>query len=266
MVKFSNEAEAAAFVREIDDVAFDAFPNDASRRQALGAARALARRLETPVDSVWNVAFLYPALYSALKVASDLHIFEKLDLDNGRPKSTEELAMPADADLVKRMLRHLAAMNFLTQNQADLWSPTQLTSALRKPEVFASVDYFLDISGPAFMGLPHYLRKVGYHNPEDAANGNWQHVTKSEKSHFEWMADHPDAQKTFWNLMKGYASQPGTWVDIYPTHNIVAERKPDVPLVVDIGQRCATAIRVATNGPNRRSGGQGCSDFFGKAP
>lgn len=131
----------------ISDITFETFPTDASRRQALRAARALARRLETSVGSI--------VLYSALKVTSDLHVFEKLSVENGHPKSIEEIG----------------------------------TSA----------------------------------SPEDVTNGNRQHVTSSEKSHFEWVAERPDAQKT-WDLMKGYASQPGTWADIYPNHIIVDER------------------------------------------
>lgn len=224
--------EEVAFFNSVEGVDFDSFRDDASRRKAIGASRALARRLETPVDSVWTMTIQSPALYTALKVALDLNIFDKLDV----PRTTQQLAGQADVDVVRRMLRHLAAMHFVKNPSHDIWAPTRQSLALQKPEVNAGIDYLYNVSGPAFMALPHYLRSIDYKNPTSGTDGNWQYVTEPGKSHFEWMAERPAIEGTFWNLMTGFASQPGTWVDVFPTESIIDNARPNLPLVVDVGE------------------------------
>lgn len=231
----SSKKRADDLIQTIDAVDFDSFTDNESRRRALGAARALARRLETPVDSLWQMTYFYPALYSATKVALDLDIYMKLGAEGDAPRTTEELAGSADHNVIRRILRQLVSMNLLKQSGPDSWSATRHTDAMRRPEVNALIDYAEVVSVPAFMHLPHYLKKTGYAEPADAENGNWQSVTGEQLTHFGWMAANPRAEKIFWYVMEGHASQRGSWVDVYPTEEIMRNAEPEGPLIVDVG-------------------------------
>ncbi|KAK4498624.1 hypothetical protein PRZ48_011283 [Zasmidium cellare] len=222
-------------LQSIESTDYGDFIDNASRRKALAAAQALVRRLQHPIDAVWDVALVYPALYSALKVGVDRNIFSRLDEDDGHPKSTTELACGGDVVVLRRMLRHLAAMNFIDELGPDIWGRTRLSSALTQREVFAHIDFVGDGSQLAFTGLPTFLKEVKYHDPSNATNGNWQRVIGSGKTYFEWLAERPREQQTFWDLMDGVASQPGSWTDVYPVETIFSGNNAHCALVVDVG-------------------------------
>lgn len=231
----SPKKSADELIQSLETFDFDSFADVESRRRALAASRALTRRLETPVDTMWQMAYIYPALYSALKVALDQDVFTKLGAEGDPPRTTADLSGSADQNMIRRLLRHIASASILKQDGPDLWAATRHTDALRRPEVYACIDYAYDISVPAYMHLPHYLKKAGYPDPADVTDGNWQSLTGDSQTHFGWLAAHPDAEKTFWNVMQGYSGQGGSWVDVYPTEEIMRTAEPEGILVVDVG-------------------------------
>ncbi|KAI9669607.1 MAG: hypothetical protein M1831_007303 [Alyxoria varia] len=234
----------------IDNISISDFPTTASRRAALTSARALVRRLETPIDSLWDLSHNNPALLAALKVASANHIFTTLDADNGRAKTTVELceASPCSPDpvLISRMLRHMGAMQFIGEAGPDLWTPTRVTRSLREEKVFAEVEV-AGLFARALAALPDYLKETGYREPrtQGGGEGNFAYMLGTGESFFEYLGRDQRQQEIFSNFMSGYTSQRGSWIDVYPTENMLdanerragkADDDPTTPpLIVDMG-------------------------------
>ena len=70
------------------------------------------------------------------RTALDLNIREILDADNGRPKTTEELAAPAGASLklFGQLARHLAAMGMMDQTGPEEFAQNRLAKVLSFPK------------------------------------------------------------------------------------------------------------------------------------
>ena len=236
----------------LDGVGFDSFDGPVSRRQAIASARALVARLETPMETMVHLSHEIPALYSALKVAMDQDVFEELDRDNGSPKTPQQLARNADPNLLNRFLRHLAAMDIIGQAGPGLYSPTPKSSALRNPTINAAVTYFKDVTVEAFLSLPAFLEHTDFRNPDSASYSNWQYMLGRNESHFQWLAEHPAIERNFANLMAGYTSQRGSWLDVYPGKAILDGAEGNTTLVVDVG-KFRQAARVTGPAPPRQS-------------
>ena len=226
--------ELEQYAQRID---FDTFTEDtASRYKALSAARALVRRLETPIESIWEMTYNYPALYASCKVALENDIFNKLNKGDEEAKSTSHLAGPSmDPGLLRRILRHLSAMHIIRETEPDMWASTRQSRALCGSDVYAAVDYADDVTFPIFLNLPKYLEKTGYENPSEG-KGNWEDSVGASKSFFQWMSDHPRAETTFANHMNGCNSMRGSWLNIYPTERLYESVGHDEVVVVDVGK------------------------------
>lgn len=159
--------DTGSLIQQLNELNFEAFGGDfVARRQTLTAAQALTRRLQTPMDYMWGMTYETPALYASMKTALDLNMFNALgDVDQG-PKSVQQLAGQADPNLVIRILRHLASMGVLTNPGPGLYGPTQHSSALQKPPIYAMINYDKEVSGPAFMSFPFFLAKTDFKDPD----------------------------------------------------------------------------------------------------
>lgn len=222
-------------MQALNGIGFDSFRDPASRKEALASARALVTRLETPIETMIHMSHEIPALYSALKVAMDQGVFDTLDQEGGSPKSPQQLAREGDSALLNRFLRHLAAMNITGQADPNLYTPTRHYSALRNPTINAAVNYFKDVTTVAFDSLPGFLEHTDFKNPDSAAYSNWQYMLGKNESHFQWLAEHPAVERNFANLMAGYTSQRGSWLDVYPGQDILENAYSSGPLLVDVG-------------------------------
>ena len=226
------------FANLLGIVDFESFQGDVeARRITLTAARALVRRLETPMDTLWDMGVANAALLPACRVALHLNVFEALSACGEKPKTTEELAgNEADPALLRRILRHLASMNIIDDCGPNLWGPTRHSDDLRRPEIYALVDHAHDTTVRSLNHLPNYLKERGYKNPGSDSKTNWQIMKKTDQIYFQWMISEPHIQKTHINFMTGYTSQRGTWFDVYPTSEIVRSADHEGPIIVDVGE------------------------------
>ena len=238
-----TSSDVDSFVCSLASIGFDSFKGEDARHRALSAARKLTRRLETPIETAWAMSFDVPALYAALRAAHDNKIFIRLDEDGRKPKSTAGLADTADPALIRRILNHLAAMGIIEQLGADLWRGTSHSSSYRYPKISAVAEYSNQVTFDSYRNLPEYWRSVEYW-PPDSIKGNWQHFIAKDQLFYDWVSDHPKVQDCFNNTMKGYTSQRGGWVDVYPTETIMLTAKQESPLVVDIGSLIKTIIKT----------------------
>lgn len=244
-VMASTDKNFTTLMQAMESTSSTTFENNiVARRQALASARALVKRLQTPVEAMWEMSMDLPALYCSVKVAMDRQIFDILDQDGGSAKTLQQLAGNADPALINRMLRHLASMHIIQEAGPSLYAPTHHSTALRQPTVYSIVDSDYEVNSPAHMSLPRFLNATNYKNPGSATNGNWQYLKGTKETFWEYLKDHPEEQKTFTNEMIGYTSQRGSWVDVYPGQNILANATPEGLLIVDIGVFSSSPLQV----------------------
>jgi hypothetical protein len=189
------------------------------------------------MDTVIRLSWQEPAFNCALKTALDSKAFDALGNHKPQFVTIEELARDtgADANLLHRMLRHLAAMGAVLEQAPGSYAATPLTEGLRKVEVSGGLDFWFDVSAPLISNLPTFLAKKGFKDPEDMDNGNFQEVRQTQLNAFEWVSEHTREMTSFANYMSGYASERGSWLDVYPVERILEGADPEAVLFVDVG-------------------------------
>ena len=152
-----------------------------------------------------------------LKVCTDLKVFDILGKSDDYVTVGEVAkATGAEPALLHRILRHLASMGSLREKEPDSYALTNLTEALRWPEIYSGLEFWFDIAAPTFMSLPTFLAKTGYKNPTRKDECNWQMARNTTLTFFDFMNEHPSELASFANHMSGYTSDRGNWLDLYP--------------------------------------------------
>lgn len=130
----------------LDDLKSEAYAGDAikdekKRLLMLSKARKLVLALEDPQESIAVVAFS-ANIYMVVRLAVELGLPELL-VKNGK-SSVEELASEKKADpaLVLRILRTLAAMDFVDQVDDEMYAPNRITEYLAVPRIGAGIRHW----------------------------------------------------------------------------------------------------------------------------
>ncbi|KAI1360459.1 S-adenosyl-L-methionine-dependent methyltransferase [Xylaria arbuscula] len=188
-----------------------------AREKLIKSARQLVSAAETPVETLlWNTWAL-PTRNVALRIAIDLKIFETAMSDNGRPKTSEELAAvtAANPTLVMRVARACVSMNMLDEQKSGVYMPNKMTEFLSKPEYQGGIIHCFDSAALSFAQLPSYLKTTGFQNPEDALDGPFQYATKCGSA-FTWLSERPENFRAFHAYVHAVRVHRPKWSDIYP--------------------------------------------------
>ena len=86
---------------------------------------------------------------------------------------------------------------------------------------------------PGFANLPAFLQSAQHVNPTDASRTNWHHMRGL--SRFDELKQHPADVAIYQAVMTAYAASKTPWTELYPTQQLFEARRPDVPLIVDVG-------------------------------
>ena len=129
-------------VSVLDAIQPSQFTAPADRFAAKEAARRLLARLETPFEQSWAVTFETPGLVAGLQLVQDLGIWTKwTEADSKNPgvaRTLDELLSWANTtcepNLLRRFLRHIAALYFIQEVGVDTWEPTAASLALGAQE------------------------------------------------------------------------------------------------------------------------------------
>ncbi|MCJ1397526.1 hypothetical protein MMC11_000720 [Xylographa trunciseda] len=218
------------------------------RKSVLSAARELCFALETPIEAILRIAWCQPSLNACLRVAIELHFFERLTEDGGRPKSTETLAemTGCDPELMGRIVKHLAAERVLNEVDANHYGSTPLADSLAIPRYRDGIPFWMfnssfDCLLPSFAKLPEYLMKTGYKDPQSPTDGPFQYGLQTPLHFFEWLQANPKVFETFNNHMAGYRQGRPSWMnsDFYPVQDLLGKgfytEDKDAVMLVDIG-------------------------------
>lgn len=135
-------------------------------------------------------------------------------------------------------MRLLAGQCLVTETAEDTYARTPWATTLADDPPFASMygGFYHELQSPLFRALPGFLKKTGFQNPTNVNDCNFQHWRGEGANLFEFIGTNPELTSPFNDTMECHSKYNLTpWVDIYPTDTIVAARRDDRPLVVDVG-------------------------------
>ena len=92
-----------------------------------------------------------------------------------------------------------------------------------------------DVNNPGFHQLPDFLKRENYKNPTDPSRTAWREVSPSNMTLFEFFGAFPDKAESFSHAMRAHSAGQTSWIDLYPTEELVKTSKQDMPIVVDVG-------------------------------
>ena len=90
-------------------------------------------------------------------------------------------------------------------------------------------------------GLPAFLKKSNYRNPNDITDGPFQYAHNTQGSYYEWLAERPEYSQAFNSYMMGRRQGKRSWMDpgFYPVNERLQNGSEkdiqDSVFLVDVG-------------------------------
>ncbi|KAL5402566.1 hypothetical protein PMIN03_010564 [Paraphaeosphaeria minitans] len=211
------------------------------RLALLAKARELVRSLESPRETMAKHLWAQPSCLAAITACHEIGIFRVMANGGGQPLKVTDIAsrVGTNADMLGRLLKHIGAMGYIKETDADTYAPTNFSNALTLPIIGDSYLCFVKGLLPASLHFPAYLAQTDYATPTDARSGAFQSAFKTEKNMFEYLTAHPPLGEQFHSHMGGYRLGRPSWMDsgCYPVKERLSKGlvEADNTLLVDIG-------------------------------
>lgn len=157
-------------------------------------------------------------------MAVDIDLFARIDAQDA-PVSSTKLAeiTGAEQDLIVRLLRLLASVDFVREHTNDMWSASPTTSAMAMPGVAAGVRMIYDLPvSSAFKG-PKFLRESGFAAPKEPKDGFVQYNFQTKLPAFEYLVTQPELLANFNAFMGNTMGNRAYWYDWYPVQDRILQ-------------------------------------------
>ncbi|KAH7308596.1 O-methyltransferase [Stachybotrys elegans] len=214
--------------------------SESERLRLSNALVAALRRVQSPWDIACSHGWIELTTIFAIKSLIDAGVFTKWAEQGSKPLTANEFAelTGADAVLLARLLRHLAAQHLITEVDEDKYASTPWALSLGTDLALSSIygTFYHEIQVPLAASMPSFLKEIGFKNPTDVKDGNFQRVHGKNSTFFDFVASSPLRNKDFANAMDCHArGNISPWPEVYDTRNLTDGAKLDRPLVVDVG-------------------------------
>ena len=128
----------------------------------------------------------------------------------------------------------MASQHIIEETGLGTYSPTATSLALAEPEYYAWVNFIYTPLLPLYQKLPEFVRQHKYAEPLDTSDAPFQYTFDSKGSTFyDRLKAHPEETKTFDDMMRSYSTTHETWLDFYPSEELIDGS--DAPVLVDVG-------------------------------
>ncbi|USP72771.1 hypothetical protein yc1106_00045 [Curvularia clavata] len=255
-------------IKSLDSIQPTTFPSDAERYEVKEAARRLLSRLENPFEQSWRLSVETPVLIAGVQTALDLGIWEKwTEADKAKPGAAVNLEQlvkwankEVEPNLLRRLFRHLAALNVLEETDVDTWKPTPYTLSVGDTESGIPIitQCGIDHTIPAPLNLPSFLKKHNYREPVDPKSfDNYSDMNGGTDLHTLCTADPEGKGRSYMGIMQALENHKMPWTDIYDTQEIIdgADMAPGKPLLVKISNaHSRDATRLLEENPDLPEG------------
>ncbi|KAK3398862.1 S-adenosyl-L-methionine-dependent methyltransferase [Sordaria brevicollis] len=210
----------------IDDIAsynwgdIDFSKDRNARISLLSKARSLVAALETPRETLIRHIGAETSNFYTIVIGIETNLFHEMAKDNGSPKTVTHLAsaISFDPDLLRRMLRHLAAMNHIIQTGSDEYRPNNFSKALTTSPIAGSYQFYRDICLPAMSNLHKWLKTKSYQSPQTIIDNPFTFGHQTSQTFFEVIASSEKNNQHFNNHMVAYCQGQPAWCspEVYP--------------------------------------------------
>ncbi|KAK4207014.1 S-adenosyl-L-methionine-dependent methyltransferase [Rhypophila decipiens] len=224
---------------------------ETARLSLVQAAHRLVISLEKPRETMIRQTWANTAGFSVLTIGIEAGIWASL-ASSSSPQTVSQIhtRLPSHAanfhkGYLSRILKHAAAMGYITETGPDTYLASNFIKSLTIPIMGSGYSVF---SGPGRTGgarlpmlaLPAWLQENGYEKEPEGPMGPFQHAHDTKLNMFEWFHANPPAGEWFNLHMGGYAFGRPNWFDdeIYPVRERLIDGFKDregEALLVDIG-------------------------------
>ncbi|KAF4958401.1 hypothetical protein FSARC_11035 [Fusarium sarcochroum] len=166
---------------------------DQAGHDLLIKARTVVQSLETSRETRAKHCWAQTGAIAGLSFGVETGLWKLMASNGDRPQKVSELAksLDVDASLLGRLMRHLGAMGYINETDADVYLPTNYAKAMSIPIISDGYLAMLTCSSAAPIKFHKYLRKRGFNNPTDSLDQSmlpcrcpfWQSQSRRARIH-----------------------------------------------------------------------------------
>ncbi|RAH44626.1 putative O-methyltransferase [Aspergillus brunneoviolaceus CBS 621.78] len=223
-------------IKFLDDINPDEVGRgEVDRLRLRAAARRLIARVESPYEQAWGLCFDQPIIFAAIQTCIDVQLWSEWTGAGGGEKSLDELVHlttpTVGTNLLRRLLRLLAAFDVVEQTAADRYKPTPFS-----PAIGDETTKIRD-SLQAALNLPTYLASIGYREPTSVERSNYAATDPDGLSFFARLRTSPSYFEAFTGHMESWTARKTPWTAVYDTARLLRESplEEGTAFVVDVG-------------------------------
>ncbi|KAJ5775356.1 O-methyltransferase family 2 [Penicillium nucicola] len=237
----SQELDIAGQINALTGAVKSEKLNEATRLQALDAARALIETLESPVERIIHDVVMSPPILASIRMGVQLGIFSQISQNPGHGATAQEIAEQSGASpiVVDQFLRLLAATGYVDQQDTQIFKPSVKTMIMADPNMEATIRACFDIGNCCTSKAPEFFRRNQNQFPSSAKDTPFQLGMNTDLGYFEWLGQNPALAKDFQQWMSLKQAATASWVDWFDIEkNIIDDfdaQSPDNVLLVDVG-------------------------------
>ncbi|KAI1842758.1 hypothetical protein JX266_011079 [Neoarthrinium moseri] len=235
--------------------------NDDARSQVLREAWKLVQSLETPRETMIRHCWAQSGTIAALNTGTVSGLWTTMAKNGDRPQKIDELAAATRVDevLLSRLMRHLAAMQYIVETGNDEYKTTNFTKAMAHPFIADSHLAMCSGTSAGAYQFHEFAEENKFQNPIDAFDTSMQRAYRTEKDMFQWLQTIGYGEH-FNHHMQAYGQGRVPWMDpsLYPVQDRLingADRSSEAPFIVDIagsvGHDLATFLKYHPDHPGK---------------
>ncbi|KAK3942464.1 O-methyltransferase-domain-containing protein [Diplogelasinospora grovesii] len=255
-------ATPQATIAALDAIAGDGFAGDEVGRLAVvAAARRLLTRLQTPSEQAWGYMFNHAVIFASIQTLRDIGLWEAWTAAGAGEKTVDELVKLANTfiqpDLLRRLLRLLAAAGVITEVGEDKYTTTPFSTRLGS-DLGLLIQCGTDHYNPAALAFPSFLKQTGYVAPTHTKHTPYSemHTNPNHLEFFARMQTDPNLYASFSGHMADWTRYKPDWTTIIDTGALLATANlAEGPFVVDMSGHFGVDIsRVLEKHPDLPAG------------
>ncbi|RMY95779.1 hypothetical protein D0864_05279 [Hortaea werneckii] len=216
--------------------------DNATRKELLRRSRELVLALETPRETMIRHCWAEPAAYMAITFGVNQGLFDTMVANGDRPSQVSELAASLDVEssLLARIMRHLAAMGYISETDFGEYRLTNLSKSFTIPIIKDGYPCLAGGARTALDKFPEYAAKTGCREPDSVDQGPYQYAFDTPLNFFAYLQANNPLGTQFNNHMGGYRQGRPSWMDtdFFPVRERLvkgARDDPDAVFLVDVG-------------------------------
>lgn len=218
---------------------------DTRAREAMIAdCFSLMADLENPNETFVRLIWPYLTQPVALRLASDMKIFETLSAA-GKPLHTKEVAAPVSADLrlTRKVMKMLASFHVIKEVDVDMWATNAFADSMASDVWKQALTLCVPYASETMLKMPEFFREKEYQFPTGALDAPAQYAHGvSGKMHFFELMRRDGLMPALESLMRVLFDKRPHWSaeksGFYPVRERLLEgvsKDPDAAFLVDVG-------------------------------